>query len=394
MIRRTVLLAAVLAAPVVAAPASAQSEHGAFITRLGDDTLAVERFTRTGNRLEGDRVARAPRTALLHYVATLGPDGRVTRIEGEGRAGNALDAPATQSTVMEFGKDTVVATLRAGDSTRTMRIAAADAVPIFNMTYALYDQAIRHALKSKGDSIPMQFVFAGAPQPVESWVLRGKDRDSVTIGIFGFPGRARVDSRGRMLGFDGSQTTVKVLVTRLPDADVMAFARAFAAKEAASRPLGQLSPRDTARADLGGAHLLVDYGRPSKRGRPVFGGIVPWGQVWRTGANAATQFETDRDLVVGGTPVKAGKYTLWTLPTADGTQLIVNGQTGQWGTEYDASKDVVRIPVKTSSLASPVEVFTIAIDPAGAPAGGGSGAGGTLRMQWDTTEWSVPVEVK
>jgi hypothetical protein len=391
MIRRPVALALAVAAVAPLAlphPAAAQStEHGAFVTRLGNDTLAVERFTRSGSRLEADRVIRSPRTSVLHYVATIGPDGRVTRIEGSSRPGSALDGPAAQSSTIEFRRDTAVVTLHMGDSTRTMHVAApAGAVPMFNMTYALYEQAIRQAMRSKGDSVPVWLVFPGAPKVTESWVGRGKNRDSVTVGTFGLPSHARVDAHGRMLGFEGLQTTVKVVVTRIPDADITALAQAFAAKDASSRPMGQLSPRDTVRAEFAGAHLLVDYGRPSQRGRTILGGIVPWGQVWRTGANAATQFETDRDLVIGGTPIKAGKYTLWTLPAESGTQLIVNAETGQWGTDYNASHDVAHIPVRTASLGAPVEQFTIALEPAA--------AGGTLRMQWGTTEWTVPVEVK
>lgn len=148
----------------------------------------------------------------------------------------------------------------------------------------------------------------------------------------------------------------------------------------------QASPRDTARATLGGAKVLVDYGRPSKRGRAIFGGLVPWGQVWRTGANAATQLETSTTLVVGGTTIPAGKYTLYTLPTEKGVQLIVNKQTGQWGTEYHQEQDLARIAMRSSTAAAPVEQFTIALEPAG--------QGLTLKMSWDTTVWSVPVAKK
>jgi len=147
-----------------------------------------------------------------------------------------------------------------------------------------------------------------------------------------------------------------------------------------------LSPRDTARASIGGATVLVDYGAPSKRGRVIFGGLVPWNAVWRTGANAATQLETSADLVIGGTTVPAGKYTLFTLPTPKGVSLIVNRETGQWGTDYRAERDFVRIPMRTASVASPVERMRIALEPAGQVH--------LMKLTWDTTEWSVPVARK
>lgn len=144
------------------------------------------------------------------------------------------------------------------------------------------------------------------------------------------------------------------------------------------------SPRDTARGTIGGAKLLVDYGRPSKRGRPIWGALVPWGQVWRTGANAATTFVTDKPLMIGTTAVPAGTYTLYTVPNQSGPWLlVVNKQTGQWGTEYHQEQDLARIPMTTSSI-SPVEKFQIAI--------GAHDAAGALEMQWDTMQAAVPVK--
>lgn len=147
------------------------------------------------------------------------------------------------------------------------------------------------------------------------------------------------------------------------------------------------SPRDTARATVSGAHLLVDYGRPSKRNRAIYGGLVPWGQVWRTGANAATTFVTDKPLVIGGTPVPAGTYTLYSVPNESGPWLlVVNKQTKQWGTEYHQDQDLARIPMTTAPISPAVEQFTIAIDP--------QASGGTIGLLWDTTRASVAFRVQ
>ncbi len=146
------------------------------------------------------------------------------------------------------------------------------------------------------------------------------------------------------------------------------------------------SPRDTARAEVAGATILVDYGRPSVRGREIFGGLVPWDAVWRAGANAATTLVTSKALVIGGTAVPAGTYTLYTIPGRDRWTLIVNRQTGQWGTEYHADRDLARIAMTTAVLPEPVEQFTIRLDV--------RGGGGTLRLQWDRTEAAVPFTVR
>jgi hypothetical protein len=160
------------------------------------------------------------------------------------------------------------------------------------------------------------------------------------------------------------------------------------AQQAGAQPAQPLaSPRDTARGTIGGAHLLVDYGRPSKRNRTIYGGLVPWGQVWRTGANAATTFVTDKSLRIGGTVVPAGTYTLYTVPQSAGPWLlVVNKQTKQWGTEYHEDQDLARIPMRTASVTPPVEQFTIAIVP--------QGAAGTLDLIWDTTRANVPISVQ
>lgn len=157
-----------------------------------------------------------------------------------------------------------------------------------------------------------------------------------------------------------------------------------AAESQAAAPQPPASPRDTAEATLGGERVLVDYGRPYMRGRTIMGGLVPYGQVWRTGANAATTLVTPRDLRIGGTAVPAGTYTLYTLPGESEWQLIINRQTGQWGTEYDAAQDLARVPMRVERTPAPVEQFTITLEP-GTPTG-------TLRMEWENTRVSVPVE--
>ncbi len=139
------------------------------------------------------------------------------------------------------------------------------------------------------------------------------------------------------------------------------------------------SPRDSVKTTIAGAALKVDYGRPSKRGREVFGGLEKWGNVWRTGANQATHFTTSKTLNFGAATVPAGTYTLYTLLDQGGKwQLIVNKQTGQWGTVYDAKQDLVRIPMTVEQTPAVVEKMEITITPAG--------AGGELAILWDRTK--------
>lgn len=129
--------------------------------------------------------------------------------------------------------------------------------------------------------------------------------------------------------------------------------------------------------------LSIDYGVPVLRGRSLES-LAPAGRVWRLGANSSTTLTTGADLVIGGADVPAGTYSLFAQPGADGWTLIVNSQSGQWGTQYDAARDLVRIPMRVRTLAAPVEAFTMWLVPAGA-----GPARGTLVLAWGTVEASV-----
>jgi Protein of unknown function (DUF2911) len=156
-----------------------------------------------------------------------------------------------------------------------------------------------------------------------------------------------------------------------------ALALAAAFTTASAQPPG--SPHETISANVGGAKVSIEYGRPYMRGRKIVGGLVPYGRVWRTGADAATTLTTDTPLVIGGAMVPAGKVTLYTLPGASGWKLIINKQTGQWGTEYNEAQDLARVDLTSRTLTSPVDQFTISID------------GGQLKLAWELTELSVPI---
>jgi hypothetical protein len=153
--------------------------------------------------------------------------------------------------------------------------------------------------------------------------------------------------------------------------------RSVAASPTDSQP--PASPRDSLAVNIGGADITVNYGRPSKRGRVLFNGLgdMKWGMVWRTGANEATAFTTSRPLAFGSATVPAGSYTLFTHLVENGNwELVVNKQTGQWGTAYDATQDLVRIPMTVTSTNPMTEQLTISVTPAG--------QGGGLTVAWDT----------
>lgn len=148
-----------------------------------------------------------------------------------------------------------------------------------------------------------------------------------------------------------------------------------------------LSPEMQTSATIGGKQIRIEYSAPSARGRKVMGEVVPYGKVWRTGADGATTLVTDADLQFGSLSVPKGVYTVWTLPGENDWQLIINKQTHQWGTMYDASQDLGRVPMKVTKLSSPREQVQITLKPTGANTG-------ELQVSWGDVEASAPFTVR
>ena len=163
-----------------------------------------------------------------------------------------------------------------------------------------------------------------------------------------------------------------------------AFAFAQAAQEDKSK---RPSPPGTAEVTLKGKKITIDYSRPFLKGRHVGQELAPYGKIWRTGANEATTLTTEIDLNIGGTKVPAGKYTLWTLPAEGTWKLIINKQTGQWGTNYDESQDLARVDMQKSALPQPVEQFTISFDK-------NNENSANLNLDWENIRVSVVVKAQ
>lgn len=168
-----------------------------------------------------------------------------------------------------------------------------------------------------------------------------------------------------------------VLTTLAGCSDVIKFMNSFSDK--AKRP----SPPANASGTIGKANISVDYGRPSKNGRAVFGGIVPFGEVWRTGANEATEISFSTDVTIAGKPLKAGRYQLFTIPRADKWTIIFNSKLGQWGAFfYDAKSDVLKVDVPVGSTDAAVERLLLKVETE--PMAG-------LSISWDKTKVLVPI---
>ena len=362
--------------------AVAVQDSGAFITRLGNDTLAMERYTRTTTQLRGEYVIRTPRSLHRIYTFDLNPDGSIRRFELVTHNIGGGPGPMETKNSVDLSGDSAVLVSPRGDSSVTTKLAVPHGTfPYQFYVYGLMEQIGRWARSTGKDSLRFSALYSADRTSGGYIKKRGGDTlvfmfdegQLAGVGPFTF----RLDRQGHITWLTGKGSTLQVEVQRVASVPMAQAGPMFA-----NRPLGQLSVRDTARSSVSGAEVWVDYGRPQKRGREIFGNVVPWGAVWRTGANAATQLSTMSDLVIGGATVPAGKYTLWTLPTPTGWKLIINKETGQWGTEYHAEQDLVRVDTKVETLPAPVEQLVIAFEP------------GLLTFTWDKTRVSVPVAKK
>jgi hypothetical protein len=158
----------------------------------------------------------------------------------------------------------------------------------------------------------------------------------------------------------------------------------FAQQDKSKRP----SPPAQTECKLpGGKMIHIDYSSPRMKGRKVYGGLVPYGQVWRAGANEATTLTTGANLAVGGKDVPAGTYTLFTVPMEDKWTLVISKKTGEWGVPYPGEgDDFARVDMAASKLGSPMENFTINLS--------SSGGGCALQMDWESTRASVDLMEK
>jgi len=367
----------------------------AYVELLGTDTMAVEIVHRSDRSIEGEIVRRSPVTRHITYSVELDESGAPVRFETEHTTpAENPDGPGRWHAEVTFEDETATVTRSLEGSSETVTadlpgegliVPTTGTVPL---PTGLLELAIRGARDAGAtDAFPIR-VFApwGATPRATPNAIVPRGADEYAIDFFGRPMVASVNASGHVVGVSGAETTMQVDIEPARSIDIAALASGFAARDASGEAVGQPSPPAMVTRSGGGAHFSISYSRPAKRGRQIWGGLVPYDTIWRTGANAATEFETDRDVTIGDLDVPAGRYTLWTTFTADAATLILNRQNDIWGTAYDASTDFGRTALEREPLDEPVERFTIDIQP--------TDTGGILELSWDRTRFTVPIRVR
>lgn len=390
-----------LALALLPAALHAQERYG-FVAKLGRDTISVERVARSGDGVVSDEIERFPRVTARHTELLLATDGAVRHFSMRITLPTAVTPKWHERTfAVDYLPDSLRVTITNAEGTRSITFPSHGEawMPWVAQDYLLTELYVAAAVRRGGDSIQMRQYYPDVqidqmPDMIRinpGGLVRTMPGNRAEIyrhdGLAGI-GEAVLDARRRMVSYSGARTTYKMEVVRVTSRpDIEAITRDWTETEKVQGVASDLSVRDTARGRVGSAELLVDYGRPLARGRELVGNVMPYDAVWRTGANAATQFTTTAPITMAGLDLAPGTYTLWTLPTRDSIMLIVNRQSRQWGTQYDASRDLGRARYAVSATAAPVERFTISF-------GQDDATHGRMVLEWGPFKWTAPIVVK
>jgi hypothetical protein len=360
------------------------TERAAYLTLIGDDTLAVEWVEFGDGYVEADALVRGSQTTFRTYRLEMSEAGEVTAYETTTHAGGTAEGEVLRSERLvtdDEGRALIVT--QGGDERRVEFDAEPGSVPFIDMLHWPFEAALRWQVRQGGFQGGVR-TFSGRGMTFPVTVT---DEGTYTIEHPSRgPSTAEIDDEGRILALDGTGSTRAYDLTR---EDWDELDRAALGATFADRPLGELSGRGEIDDEVAGVHFTGHYGTPVRRGRDIFGGLLAYGVWWRTGANQATHFSLDGDIEIDGEVVPAGDYTLSSIPEEAGGTLIINRQTGQGGQSYDETQDQARVELRRDRLDEPVEVLEIRVvdDPSGE-------ADGRIELRWDDTVYWVPFTVR
>lgn len=367
-----------------------------YVEQLGNDTLSVERFSRNARGYMGQLMQRMPATQVATYKADLNNNGTVSHMNIKWNTPSTNPKGPKSRTWEVTIKDTVATIHMSGDwrhknidTTFSMKVpqGTIPAVGKYPPAVSTYAQVMHQAEKEGNGSAYSTSVLVAGWNRLIPTRIHHISQDTLSMKeMDGFSYIATVNQQGVINWYSGKNSTVKTITKLEQGTNLTKLADMFAERDANGHGMPIASPLDSSKATVDGAHLKVVYNRPSVRGRKIWGGLVPWNKEWRTGANAATMFYTDKNLVIGKTKVPAGTYTLYSIYTPDSAKLIINSQTGQWGTVYHEDRDFARIPMERKDLETVQEKFLISFET--------SGKGGYIQLSWNKTRYQVPFEVK
>ena len=339
-----------------------QKDKGLVTYKLGTDTTIVQYFEFDNKKFH---------TLIFTFT------GSVTRYEGDGELDETgdlkkvfsktynLDSSANWKLISEgtniFNGDSTVYT--ATQNGKELHRAIVSKGIIFNVdavSFYVFPYMGFFAPSKKGDTIFHCHLALGECRRLHVTRTATNELNVVSNVL----GRLKlfVDDRGRMQGANAIGSSINLIASvERENKNYNEYLDAMARRRWAEKSFAPRTFRDTARLVVENKKIEVDYWRPYRRNRQIFGAVVPWERVWRTGANNATQLRSDEDLEFDGNKLTSGKYSIWTYPTETGWQLILNKKADTWGTEYDSTANFFKVPMTVEKTTQPVEILTISL---------------------------------
>ena len=361
-----------------------QPSSASFIATLGTDTVIVETYNMLPNHLFGKAFLRYPEDkigvfdfhfypdgSIQHYsMAFMKPDSAFVTTGGTEGVFCANDTCSWFASWSGMQKEYL----------NKRRATRMDFIGGWTPTLSLIEWHCMRLIKSGEESLPLTMIndYIGVRQVA---ITKGKEDTLIFGGDFLEYAKIKVTPQGRIAAYDGTATPWNYIVTKVSPVDVDEVAKRMSKKP----KIGNPSPTANVGFPIAGDTIGLSYGRPFRRGRKIFGGVVPYDSVWRTGAGDLTKLKLPYDVRFGKVTIPKGEYGIYTIPREDGWTLIFNADFTRWPTEPNRSRDLALIPLRVRTIAQPADQFTITIDP--------MAGGGIIKFTWDETEAYAPFKI-
>lgn len=360
-------------------------QHSAsFVAKLGTDTVIVETYNMMPNHLFGKAFLRYPIDQVGVFDFHFYPDGSIKHYSMSYMHPDSsyISLGGTQGLYCENDTCTWYASGPGSKTEYTNKRPAKEMNYIggWTPTLSLIEWNCMRLIKSGKQSLPITMIndYIGIRHVS---VSKGKNDTLIFGGDFLEYAKIKTTPDGKITSYDGTATPWNYIVTRHAAIDVDEVAKRLSKTPKIGVPSPEVSVNFSIEKDT----IRLSYGRPFKRGRKIFGGIVPYDSVWRTGAGSPTKISLPYDVQFGKTVVPKGVYSIYTVPRRDQWLLIFNTDLKQWPTEPDRSKDFAIIPMDVHKAAKQTDQFTISIEPLK--------SGAVIKMVWDETEVVAPFVV-
>ncbi len=364
---------------------STHTDSGTLVVTLGKDTTIIQHYSISGDSIRTKIITIPEGIYIIDAAGVLYADGTIKELSSKSyklNASGGLD-PDWETKITTTDDSTFIEVK--DDSTATGRFGGHCILTNDADISAFYVFPFRgfYAPRTVGDSaVGNQFVFGHSRR----YSVKRATEQSLRIGsnIMGYL-TLELDKDNKLQAINGVGSSLNIMgvVNRQTGFDSLQQAAIHVQLQNGPKP--GLITRDTATFSKNGLNVAVNYWRPSVRGRKIFGAVVPYNRFWRTGANDATVISFDKPVLVNGQRLDAGRYSIFTLPTANEWTIMFNKEADIWGTDYDSTMDVLRVPMKVGSIPALVEQLTITLQP--------SGDGGMLVIEWEKTKASVPFKL-